>query len=522
MGDKGKAIRNLRHESRRYRLLVILSGFFLVSLAFIVVSRPEATLFSKLSLNDLPSEEDSSTIAVKETVQPSSSSSSSSSGDDSKPEKATEESKPKWGDGGEEESEKEQQDVVVLQTATENTNSDAAQKEQATDSIQSDTPEKKQLCDFSGFRSNICEMEGNIVIHPNSSSIIFVESSSSPRNEEWKIQPYPRKGDKLCLSHVTELTVRSSQEAPQCTEHHTAPGLVFSISGYTGNLFHDFTDIMVPLFTTANQFNGELQFLLVDMHIWWVRKYHKVLSALSNYPVIDLNNSNDQVHCFNHVIVGLRAHREFTIDPSISPNGVSMVDFARFMRKTYGAEREATTALGEVPYKKPRLLVIKRKRTRSILNLDEIAHMAEELGFEVVMDEAGVSSDMSQFAKVVNSCDVMMGVHGAGLTNAVFLPPKATLIQIVPWGGLEGIARMDFGDPVSAMGLRYSQYSITINESTLTDKYPRDHDILKNPVALHKRGFAFIRHTFLDGQNVKLDAARFRTVLIQALDHLNQ
>ncbi|KAK8455466.1 hypothetical protein SEVIR_4G159700v4 [Setaria viridis] len=384
----------------------------------------------------------------------------------------------------------------------------------------SDLQGSKPLCDFSNFRANVCEMRGDVRVHPNATSIMFMEPAGSRRDELWKIKPYPRKGDEFCLSHITELTVKSSKVAPECTRYHDVPAVIFSLTGYTGNLFHDFTDVMVPLFTTASEFNGEVQFLITDMALWWTIKYQTVLQKLSKYPVIDFSK-DDQVHCFKHVIVGLHAYMEFTIDSSKAPHNYSMVDFNRFMRGAYSLGRDTVTVLGEYPKVKPRLLIIKRHRTRMFLNLDEIIAMAEDLGFEVVIDEANVSSDISKFARLVNTVDVMMGVHGAGLTNCVFLPQNATLIQIVPWGGLEWVSRTDFGNPAELMGLHYKQYSIGVDESSLTEQYPRDHEIFKNPIAFHKHGFDFIRQTFMDKQNVKLDCKRFRPILLEALDNLN-
>jgi hypothetical protein len=42
-----KLVRGARQESRRFRLLVIVVGFFLVSLTFVVVSKPDAILFGR-------------------------------------------------------------------------------------------------------------------------------------------------------------------------------------------------------------------------------------------------------------------------------------------------------------------------------------------------------------------------------------------------------------------------------------------------------------------------------------------
>ncbi|VAH09686.1 unnamed protein product [Triticum turgidum subsp. durum] len=568
--ERAKLVRSLRQESRRLRLLVLVIGFFLVTLTFVVLSKPDALLFNlngRLSVDDAPR-----SLLIRQATDATAAAQDPKPLDDFEDAEANAKATPKDSEeksaltvrdpqqsakkgpeprllgerssGGEGEKKKGHR-KVTLPTVSNYTIRDAEDgdnaKQQQGSKPETETKlemvagkgdgsqqqdwdtaewESKPLCDFSNFRANVCEMRGNIRIHPNASSVMYMEPASSKRNELWKLKPYPRKGDELCLSKVTELTVKSSKVAPECTKYHNVPVVVFALTGYTGNLFHDFTDALVPLFTTASEFNGEVQFLITDMAIWWTRKYHVVFKKLSNYPLIDFNKDTD-VHCAKHAIVGLHAYMEFTIDPSKAPHNYTMVDFNRFMRRTYELPREAVSALGEIPKAKPRLLIISRQRTRMFLNLPEIIAMAEGLGFEVVVEEANVSSDLSQFSKVVNSVDVMMGVHGAGLTNCVFLPHNATLIQIVPWGGIEGVCRIDFGDPAEQMGLRYKQYSIAVHESSLTDQYPLDHEIFKNPLAFHK-GFEFIKETFMDKQNVRLDCNRFRPVLLQTLDLLNQ
>uniref|UniRef100_J3NCE2 Uncharacterized protein n=1 Tax=Oryza brachyantha TaxID=4533 RepID=J3NCE2_ORYBR len=97
---------------------------------------------------------------------------------------------------------------------------------------------------------------------------------------------------------------------------------------------------------------------------------------------------------------------------------------------------------------------------------------------------------------------------------------RVTEVTIVPWGGLRWVAQLDFGAPAVAMGLRYIQYEVAVDESTLKDRYPRDHEVFTNPTALHKRGFAFVRQTFLKHQDVAVDIRRFKPVLLQALHSL--
>jgi hypothetical protein len=81
-----------------------------------------------------------------------------------------------------------------------------------------------------------------------------------------------------------------------------------------------------------------------------------------------------------------------------------------------------------------------------------------------------------------------MGVHGSGLTNMVFLPSKAIVIEIIPWGELKWLSRISFGDPAREMGLSHMDYEIGKQESSLIDQYPSDHRVLTNPLAIQKFG----------------------------------
>lgn len=53
--ERAKLVRNLRQESRRLRLLVLVIGFFLVTLTFVVVSKPDALLFNRTRTSTISS-----------------------------------------------------------------------------------------------------------------------------------------------------------------------------------------------------------------------------------------------------------------------------------------------------------------------------------------------------------------------------------------------------------------------------------------------------------------------------------
>ncbi|KAL6963085.1 Hexosyltransferase [Sarracenia purpurea var. burkii] len=387
------------------------------------------------------------------------------------------------------------------------------------------TKETKQICNTSEPRSDVCETTGDVRIHGISSTIFVAPTSPTTHpgtHRSWIIRPYARKGDRTAMEGVKQFTVKkvtSSQELnlllPHCTHKHTVPGIVFSTSGYVGNHFHDFTDVVVPLFLTSRQFAGEVKFLVANKQSWWITKYQAVLHKLSNYEIIDIDRESG-VHCFPSIIIGLKRHKEFTIEPPYS-----MKDFRKFLRETYSLKREKVMELRDGEGKRrPRLLIIARRRTRTFVNPEEIIEMATSLGFEAVVIEAG--PDLGRFAGIVNSCDVMMGVHGAGLTNIVFLPENAIFIQIVPLGGMEWLARTAFGEPAVEMNLKYLEYKIGDEESSLRREYPPDHQILRNPNSISKKGWLAFRSVYLDKQNVKLDVSRFRATLLEALKLLHQ
>ncbi|OVA14231.1 Glycosyltransferase AER61 [Macleaya cordata] len=388
----------------------------------------------------------------------------------------------------------------------------------------------RAVCDVSDPRSDVCDIDGDIRIHGKSSTILFASSQNGilGRNESWRIKPYARKVDKAAMASVNELSVKSfdknDEKTPHCTQNHTVPAIIFSVAGYSLNHFHDYADILVPLFLTSHQFHQEVQFLVTNARAnYWISKYETILKHLSRYPIIDIDNEND-VHCYRRVMVGLKFHKDLGIDPLKSPKGYSMKDFSQFLRNSYSLKTRSSAIKirrGRKS-KKPRLLIVSRKRSRKFTNEAEIANMAKSLGYEVIVEDPGISMNLSRFAQVVSSCDVMMGVHGAGLTNIVFLPTNAVLIQIIPLGGLEWFSRHDFGEPAKGMNLRYLEYKIREEESSLIEEYPLDHAVFRDPLSFAKQGWNALKSVYLDKQNVKLDVGRFRPTLLKALELLHR
>ncbi|XP_030460066.1 beta-1,2-xylosyltransferase XYXT1-like isoform X1 [Syzygium oleosum] len=384
---------------------------------------------------------------------------------------------------------------------------------------------REPLCNILNPRTDVCDIAGEVRVHAKSYTVYASSPEMATQDDghtSWKVRPYARKSDRTAMSSVTEWSVlpasEGRREIPKCTQNHSTPAILFSVGGFSGNHFHDFSDILVPLYLTARPFNGDVQFLVTNYRSWWVSKFRAIFQNLSKYPAINIDQEKEQVHCFPSVIVGLNRHDDFKINPSMPPH-TTMSDFRDFLRTSYSLKRSKAIELRAGDPRKPRLLIVARKRTRSFTNPARIAKMAKAVGFEAVVAEADMN--VPRFAELMNSCDAVMGVHGAGLTNMVFLPDNAVLIQIVPLAG-DWLSRTYFGDPSRDMNLRYLEYKIGVRESTLLDQYPIDHVALRDPRAFHKGKWDDFKKIYLDNQNVKLDVRRFRPTLGEALRLLQE
>ncbi|KAF8656997.1 hypothetical protein HU200_060329 [Digitaria exilis] len=385
------------------------------------------------------------------------------------------------------------------------------------------TTTTKVLCSTDERLSDYCELEGDIRIRGRSWSVDIVPSTWSERHE-WKIQPYSRR----TATHVDKVNVTQLQgppsAAPACTVTYTKPAIIFALGGYSGNIFHDHADVLLPLFYLSRRYAGEVQLLVINrVQPWWLGKYALALTRMSKYDVINLDGDT-HVRCFRHVTVGLRLHKDFGIIPDQVPGGVhlAMPDFTRFLREAYTLPRDAAASLAKEPNKKPRMMMIQRQPYRRFVNEKEIVAAAEAAGFEVVVTELHLDAAVVEKARLVNSFDAILGLHGAGMTNEVFLPPGGVLIQVVPWGNIDLMARVEYGEPATEMGLKYFCYNITVQESSLLEEYGPDDPVITDPESVHRRGWMALYNIYLTKQNVRLDIARFSLTLKEAMDHFRQ
>ncbi|XP_047268298.1 xylan glycosyltransferase MUCI21 isoform X3 [Capsicum annuum] len=382
-------------------------------------------------------------------------------------------------------------------------------------------------------------MKGDVRTDSASSRITLYRNNDEVLRHE-KIKPYTRKWEKSVMDTIDELDLVVKGEHSgihqKCDVKHDVPAVFFSTGGYTGNLYHEFNDGLLPLYITSQQFNKKVVFVILEYHNWWIMKYENVLSHLTEYPVIDFRGDK-RIHCFPEAVVGLRIHDELTVSSSLMVNDKSIRDFRDLLDRAYwprikglvqDEEREARRNMEKLvsspssetkmDLKKPKVVILSRNDSRTILNEDSLVKLIEDIGFRVEVLSPQRTTELARIYRVLNSSDVMIGVHGAAMTHFLFMRPGSVFIQIIPLG-TDWAAGTYYGEPAAKLGLKYIGYKIHPKESSLYDEYEKNDPVLTDPNSVNDRGWEFTKKIYLDRQNVKLNLGRFRKRLLRAYYH---
>ncbi|KAF7819046.1 beta-1,2-xylosyltransferase XYXT1-like [Senna tora] len=386
------------------------------------------------------------------------------------------------------------------------------------------------------FLSSSVSSTGDIRTHSASSSVfLYLPSTTTHQEEERheKIKPYTRKWETGVMNKIQELNLISkttnlgtdTQKHNCDVHHHDVPAVFFSNGGYTGNVYHEFNDGIIPLYITSQHFNKRVIFVILEYHNWWMMKYRDVLSQLTDFPLIDFNTDN-RTHCFSQATIGLTIHDELTVNPTLMTNkghqNKTIQDFRSLLNSAYSPRiknlmtKETKRVINK--RKKPKMVVISRTGSRSVRNENAMVKKAEEMGFEVEVMRPNRRTEMSKIYRTLNESDVMVGVHGAAMTHFLFMRPGRVFLQVVPLG-TTWAAETYYGEPARKMGLKYIGYEIGARESSLWEKYDREDPVLRDPNSINKKGWEYTKRIYLENQNVTLDLRRFQRSLRQAYQY---
>ncbi|GAB4851737.1 hypothetical protein Ancab_031139 [Ancistrocladus abbreviatus] len=381
----------------------------------------------------------------------------------------------------------------------------------------------------------------------DSSSFVEVEQLEEKELKNEKVKPYTRKWETSIMNTIEELNLISKSKNlgfhNKCDVWHDVPAVFLSTGGYTGIVYHEFNDGIIPLYITLQHFNKKVVFVILEYHNWWLMKYGDIVSILSDYQPIDFNGDN-RTHPFLEAIVGLRIHDELIVNSSLMDGNRSIIDFRDLLDRAYWPrirsliqeeeyeEQQKFQGMLSLPpssmaltdsekrkredqLKKPKLTILSRTGSRNITNEDLLVKLADEIGFWVEVMKPDRTTELARIYRALNSSDVMIGVHGAAMTHFLFLKPGCVFIQVIPLG-TEWATETYYGEPAMKLGLKCTRYKILPRESSLYNEYDKDDPALRDPRSVVKRGWEFTKKIYLDNQTVKLDLKRFRKSLVRA------
>ncbi|XP_052199544.1 xylan glycosyltransferase MUCI21-like [Diospyros lotus] len=383
-------------------------------------------------------------------------------------------------------------------------------------------------CDTAHFEYDLCYLNRRTVVDPTTAIVSAVDPTNSTPAIERKIRPYPRKGQPEAMEKTKELTLTTFPAKVSCQVSHSAPALIFSAGGFTGNVFHDFNEGWVPLFITVDEHfvDRDVILAIVNCSEWWMIKYAELFPKFSRYPIINLDKETTS-HCFPRAIVGLKSHGVMIVDPTLQrgPHPKTMMDFQAVITDAYESSlRSHGFSNGEERLPnfspssgRPRMALLNRQDTRRLLNTEQLRRAAEEVGFEVAVFEVTPKTPMRELYRVISRSHALAGVHGAALTHELFLRPGAVLLQIVPintgW-----LADMCYGKLASRLGLEYVVYEAGIEESTLqSDAFAVKQHMDPHDPASTLMGNLTNWYRYMN-QHVEVDTVRFKRYLNRAYE----
>ena len=158
------------------------------------------------------------------------------------------------------------------------------------------------------------------------------------------------------------------------------------------------------------------------------------------------------------------------------PGRVDRASAVEILSKLYPVERPTSS-------QKLRLFVGRNNvGYRRLLNQDEVAALLARAGFTPV-DPGSLS--FAEQAALFGRAEIVVGVHGAALTNVAFMPPGGALLEL--WGGLR---QPHYVDLAKIKGLRYA----AVEGETLpgTHDRPQHQDLRIDPGRLSAALTAFL------------------------------
>lgn len=173
-----------------------------------------------------------------------------------------------------------------------------------------------------------------------------------------------------------------------------------------------------------------------DQTSYWMQMLMMISKPHRLLPLDRRLNGINKTICFQEAYFGT-PKVDFT-------NPETLQSYAEYVKKAFGIRQPKS----DVKSRKPKIGLIHREGRRKILNEEELVKSISSSAVVDLLDFSRMS--VKEQIEKVQEYNVLIGMNGAGLVNALYLPKTSVAVQLVPYKAQLNVA--EFGNLLRTRG----------------------------------------------------------------------
>ena len=225
-----------------------------------------------------------------------------------------------------------------------------------------------------------------------------------------------------------------------CMERETVQTLFLTREGTAGSVYHNIAEVFGAYLAllAAGITTTDVQVVVLDGHATPELKGQgpgnmaPLIQVLSNRQVLGYRNFTGRSVCFDRAIWPIPGWSTYlwpyVWNPPLEPcqsKSSSLYNFRQLALDGLGVALDAPR--GSVP----RILLVERRTTRIIENQGEFLALLRAQNATVTTIDFRFDQTLKSQIEAVRAADIIIGAHGAGLTNTMFARPGTVVIEIL-------------------------------------------------------------------------------------------
>ena len=197
----------------------------------------------------------------------------------------------------------------------------------------------------------------------------------------------------------------------------------------TSNMYHHFCDFL-NLYSSLvlnGSFSNDVHILTWENQLYQ-SPFAQVMNIFTENPIWNLDSFRGKRVCFKSLMLPLlpRMVRGLYYSTPLSTSCSNSSLFGSFSK--FVQDRLKTSIQNK---NKPRITIINRTtKYRKILNIKDLVSAMDPARYELNVVEFGADIPFKEQVKITSNTDVLIGIHGAGLTHVMFMPKSSVLFEL--------------------------------------------------------------------------------------------